>query len=220
MEEAFVRCLMVETGEEAKVLRLLSVLGLGRGLYPQRIRVRKIQGKWRQDRIRLLPGYVFVFSEERIPVWSYQRVAHVLKVLRYDREPEGYLAGPDLEFARTICELDGKLELLDAVDEEGFIQVTDSLLTRLNGEVLSADKQKRQVRIRIHLMGQPKTLYMNYQLLDAEGKPLDPVTETAEDESDERLTCRTPGLREDGGPPREGAPEKNGTEREEGENRT
>ena len=57
--------------------------------------------------MRLMPGYVFVFSDEEIPVRSYQGMEHVLKVLRYEREPEGYLHGADLDFARTICELDG-----------------------------------------------------------------------------------------------------------------
>ena len=56
MEGEYVRCLMVETGEENTVLQLLRVLGLGRGIYPQRIRVRKIRQVWRKDRIRLLPA--------------------------------------------------------------------------------------------------------------------------------------------------------------------
>ena len=192
-----VRCLMVETGEEAKVLRLLKIMELGRGIFPQRVRVRKIRGVWRKDHIRLLPGYVFVFQDEDIPVRYYQRVEHVLKVLRYDREPDGYLRGNDLEFARLIRELDGKMDILGAVDEAGFIRVTDALLKKLHGEVLSVDKGKHQVKIRVTLVGQPRIIHMNYQLLDDEGKPLDPVTEILDDEEDEWLTAWTPDFAED-----------------------
>ena len=197
MEGPLVRCLMVETGMESKVLQLLKVMDLGRGIFPQRVRIRKIRGVWRKDHIRLLPGYVFVFLDKEIPVRYYQRVEHVLKVLRYDREPEGYLHGPDLEFAQMVRELDGKMDILGAVDEEGFIRVTDSLLKKLHGEVLSVDKGKRQVRIRVNLVGQTRIIQMNYQLLDDEGKPLDPVTEMLDDEQDEWLTAWTPDFADD-----------------------
>lgn len=197
MQKPYVRCLMVETGEEKTILQLLAVRGLGRGVVPQRVRVRKIRGSWRKDHIRLLPGYVFIFAEEEIPIWKYQGLEHVLKALRYDREPNGYLRGPDLEFANTLRDLDGRLDILDAVDEEGFIRVTDLLLKRLHGEVISVDKGKRLVKIRVNLMGQPKIIQMNYQLLDEEGKPLDPVTELLDDESDDWITAWTPDFADD-----------------------
>ena len=192
MDGQFVRCLMVETGEEKTILQLMEARNLGRGIYPERVRVRKLQKNWKQDRIRLLPGYVFVFADEEIPVWQYQRMEHVLKVLRYDREPSGYLKGRDLEFARTICELDGKLDILKAVDEEGFIRITDELLKRLHGEVISVDRRKRNVKIRVQLMGQPKVITMNYQLLKEDGSPLTSMDEMVQDESDQWLTAFTP----------------------------
>ena len=71
-------------------------------------------------------------------------------------------------------ELDGKLEILEAVDENSFIRITDSLLKRMHGQVLSVDRGKRQVRIRISLMGQPKIVTMNYQLLGEEEEPEKP----------------------------------------------
>ena len=168
LEGPLVRCLMVETGQEETVCRLLATRGLGEGFFPRRVRIRKIQGRWRRDRIRLLPGYVFVFSGEQVPVLRYYRTEHVLKVLRYEREPDGYLRGEDLEFARTLKELDGQLDILEAVDEDSFIRITDTLLKRLHGQVLSVDRGKRQVRIRVTLMGQPKIVTMNYELLGEE----------------------------------------------------
>lgn len=196
--EPQVRCLMVETGEEKKVMQLLHVRRLGRGLFPQRVRIRKIRGVWRRDRLRLLPGYVFVYTdEEEIPIWKYQGMEHVLKVLRYDREPNGYLRGYDLDFANAICELDGKLDILEAVNEEGFIRITDKLLKQLHGEVISVDKGKRLVKIRFNLMGQTKIIQMNYQLLGDDGEPLDPVEELLDDESDEWFTAWTPDFADD-----------------------
>ena len=181
MEDQYVRCLMVETGQEDTVCRLLNVRNLGHGVSPLRVRVRKIRGVWQKDRIRLLPGYVFVFSEEDVPVRSCQGLEHVLKVLRYEKEPDGYLRGSDLDFARTVRRMDGQLDVLDAVDEAGFIRVTDALLQALRGEVVSVRKGKRQAVIRVNLMGRPKLIEMNYQLLDADGNVLTPAAEEAGD---------------------------------------
>ena len=71
------------------------------------------------------------------------------------------------------------------------------LLKKLHGEVLSVDKGKRQVKIRVNLVGQNRIIQMNYQLLDDEGNPLDPVTEMLDDEQDEWLTAWTPDFADD-----------------------
>lgn len=165
MAEPMVRCLMVTTGMEDTVAKVIAARGLGEGMTPRRVRVRKIRGTWLEDRLSLLPGYLFVYADREIPVREYQKLEHVLKVLRYDREPDGYLKGNDLEFALTVQELDGKLDVLDAVDEDGFIRITDHLLQRMGGVVESVNKGKRQVRIRTSLLGQERTIIMNYELL-------------------------------------------------------
>ena len=135
-------------------------------------------------------------------------------MLRYDREPDGYLRGQDLEFAKTVCDLDGKLDILNAVDEEGFIRVTDLLLKRLNGEVLSVQKGKRQVLIRVNLMGQSRIITLNYQLVDGDGNPLTPAEEMLEDTSDDWLTAWTPDFEDEAVEELDQAffPEKTGTE--------
>ena len=216
LEGPFIRCLMVETGEENTVIRLLKAMDLGRGICPRRVRVRKIRGVWRKDHMRLLPGYVFLFQEEDIPVRYIQRVEHVLKVLRYDREPEGYLHGDDLEFAGLIRELDGKLDILEAVDEKGFIRVTDTLLKKLHEEVISVDKGKHLVKVRVNLVGQERFIYLNYTLLDEDGNPLDPVAELLDDEEDEWLTAWTPDFAESLVSRMDGDSEKEGSTRPEG----
>ena len=171
-----IRCLMVEPGKEAATVRLLKVLNLGKGLYPQRVRIRKIRGKWMEDTIRLLPGYVFVYTDDEIPVWRYQFMDHVLKVLRYDREPDGYLRGVDLEFSETVGELDGKIDLMEAVSEGDFIHITDTLLKKINGRVVRVNRQKRLAEIEADLLGQKRTLMMNYKLIGDEEEKTEPET--------------------------------------------
>ncbi len=165
----FYRCLMVTTGQEEQVRQLLEAMHLGRGIIPQRVRVRKIRNEWKQDEVPLLPGYLFVHEEEEIPIWKYQQLLNVLRVLRYDREPYGYMRDRDMIFARTLFRVDGHITPLQAIDEGDFIRITDGLLKDLNGTVLTVDRHKRQAKIRLDLMGLTKVVYMNYVLLEKAG---------------------------------------------------
>ncbi len=169
----YYRCLMVTTGQEEHVRRLLEAVHLGRGIIPKRVRVRKIRDEWIQDDAPLLPGYLFVHEEEEIPVWKYQQLSDVLRVLRYDREPYGYMRNRDLLFARTLFRLEGRITPLEAVGEGNFVRITDGLLKDLNGTVLTVDRHKRQAKIRLDLMGMTKVVYMNYVLLEKVPAPLD-----------------------------------------------
>ncbi len=165
-EGPFYRCLMVTTGQEEYVRQLLSAMHLGRGIIPKRVRVRKIRNEWFRDEVPLLPGYLFVHEEEEIPIWKYQQLLNVLRVLRYDREPYGYMRNRDLSFAQTLFRVDGVVTPLEAIDEGDFIRITDGLLKDLNGTVLTVDRHKRQAKIRLDLMGLSRVVYMNYVLLE------------------------------------------------------
>ena len=173
------RCLMVTTGQEAYVLRLLNALHLGDGIIPKRVRTRHVRGEWKQDEVPLLPGYLFIHEEEEVPIWKYQMLQDVIRVLRYDREPYGYMRARDLHFAKTLFRVEGVVGPLQAVDEGDRIRITDGMLKDMNGTVLSVDRHKRQAKIRLELMGVTKVVYMNYILLEKQ------TTETGEEEPGE-----------------------------------
>ena len=169
---AHYRCLMVTTGREEYVIRLMNAIHLGRGLAPRKVRIRHIRGEWVQDEAPMLPGYVFIREEEPIPIWEYQQLQDVIRVLRYDQEPEGYMQARDMRFARTLFRAEGMVAPLQAVDEGDFIRITDGMLKDMNGTVLSVDRHKRQAKIRLELMVIPKVIYMSYVLLEKkEGSP-------------------------------------------------
>ncbi len=170
-EGPYYRCLMVTTGQEEYVRLLLEAMHLGRGIIPKRVRVRKIRDEWKQDEVPLLPGYLFVHEEEEIPVWKYQQLVNVLRVLRYDREPYGYMRNRDMLFAQTLFRVEGRITPLEAVGEGNFVRITDGLLKDLNGTVLTVDRHKRQAKIRLDLMGMTKVVYMNYVLLEKISDP-------------------------------------------------
>ncbi|MCR4876365.1 MAG: hypothetical protein K5922_04265 [Clostridiales bacterium] len=174
------RCLMVTTGQEQQVKQLLDALELGESVIPKAIRLRRGSSAGEGDRRLFLPGYIFVHEEQEVPLWKYQQLLNVIRVLRYDQEPYGYMKNEDLIFARTFFEMDGCIQPLQAIDEGDFIRITDGLLKNINGTVLSVDRHKRQAKIRIRLMGMEKVVYMNYTLLEKVEEPGDGKAPEAE----------------------------------------
>lgn len=156
------RCLMVNTGKEAYVQRLLQMIGLGECIIPKRVRIIRRKGVWSEELSPMLPGYLFVHETEEIPIWRYQQLLDVIRVLRYEKEPYGYMKERDLRFAETIFRVEGTVKPLKAVNDNGFIRITDEMLDDLNGTVLSVDRHKRMARIRIDLMGITKIVYLSY----------------------------------------------------------
>ena len=102
----------------------------------------------------MLPGYIFVRGGGS-PIWKYQLLQDVIRVLRYDQEPLTATCGPDLRFARTLFRVEGVVAPLEAVDEGDRIRITDGMLEDMNGTVLSVDRHKRLGEDpRLDLMGQ------------------------------------------------------------------
>ena len=82
----------------------------------------------------------------------------------------------DLEFSETVGELDGKIDLMEAVSEGDFIHITDTLLKKINGRVIRVNRQKRLAEIEAELLGQKRTLMMNYKLIGDEEEEPEPET--------------------------------------------
>ena len=179
-EEEQYRCLMVTTGREESTVRLMNAIHLGRGIVPKRIRVRRVRGEWLEDEAPMLPGYVFIREETEIPIQAYQRLQDVIRVLRYDQEPNGYMRARDLRFARALFRMEGVVSPLKAVDEGDRIRITDGMLRDMNGTVLSVDRHKRQAKVRLDLMGMSRVICMNYVLLEKEEQGTDGPPDRAE----------------------------------------
>lgn len=161
-----VRCLMCTTGTEDAVIHLIERRGLGRALTPRKVRQRRMHGTWEEDKVFLLPGYVFVYCEDtQTDAMTLLRLEHVIRVLRYADEPDGWLRGADLAFAQWIYGMDGVIGTLSAINEGSFIRITDGLLKDFNGEVLSVDRRKRLAKVRLDILDGSKIVWLNYDLL-------------------------------------------------------
>ena len=103
----YVYCLFCVTQRCAVIAKLMEVRGAYRAFSPRIIRKQRKKGENIERSFDLLPGYVFIYSEERLT--DYRAFFGIDGVIRrVGRRDDGYeLEGPDLDFAMKLLEKDG-----------------------------------------------------------------------------------------------------------------
>ena len=104
----------------------MEIRGAKRAFSPQIIRKQRKQGENIKKKFDLLPGYVFIYSEERLT--DYRFFFGIDGVIRrVGKTEEGYeLAGPDLDFAMKLLDLlnAGQPTVRDLPDYPQFMILT------------------------------------------------------------------------------------------------
>lgn len=161
-----VRCLFCETGREMRVVEQIEHHGYGHAIFPRRVKRIFRGGQWLEECKPLLPSYVFVFTNENTPAHELYRLPHVLRMLRYDHEPDGYLHGNDRELADVLLQKDGMIGVLEAVKEGSWISITDGLLKQMNGRVLQMDRRKQMAKIQLEVAGNVNQVWLSFECIE------------------------------------------------------
>ena len=146
-------CLFCRTQRCARIARLMEIRGVERAFSPKILSKYRKEGR-NMDRERdLLPGYVFLFSEERII--DYAMFAGIDGVIRrVGRTETGYeLEGPDREFAFGLLEKDGKVGALKMVAVGETVRLEDTLFDGSEGVITKIDYRKERARVDFRFEG-------------------------------------------------------------------
>ncbi len=143
----YVYCLFCRTQRCARIAQLLEIKGVQRAFSPKILSRQRKQGlniDWERD---LLPGYVFIFSDERLV--DYDMFAGIDGVIRrVGRTESGYeLEGADREFAIGLLGKDGKVGALNMIKEGETVRLENSLFDGSEGVVTKIDYRKERARV-------------------------------------------------------------------------
>lgn len=130
-----------------------------------------IQRKWvkgtAHEAVRtLLPGYIFVYADEKLeyPRETF-RLDSVIRLLG-DRD-EGYtLQGDDLRFARMLRECGGTIGILKAYKEGDRVKLVRDALGGVEGEIVKLDRPKGRAQIQYRFAGTICKTWVGYDLID------------------------------------------------------
>lgn len=165
-EYKYVRCLFCTTGKEEAVARGIEASGHGRALFPQRDKRFLVGRAWVERPVALLPGYVFVYSDEERAVYrSFGAAQHIIRVLAYGGGDDR-LTGRDREFADWLWRLQGRVGVLKALEVGDRIEIVDGAFKQLRGRITKMDRRRRTVRVELDTSGAIRQLWLAYEIVD------------------------------------------------------
>ncbi len=148
----YVYCLFCETNKCKKVASLLEMKGIDRAFAPQIIKRQRKLGQNVDMRFDLLPGYVFVYSSRKSESVSALRVEGVIRVLGLPED--GFcLRGADLDFAMSLLNKDGILDVMHLIRVGDKVEILDPIFNRCKGSVLHLDYRKQRANIEFAFSG-------------------------------------------------------------------
>ena len=140
-------CLFCLTQRCKVIAKLMEIRGADRAFSPRIIRKQRKQGQNITKEFDLLPGYVFVFSEERLT--DYRLFCGMDGVIRrVGRTEQGYeLAGSDLDFAMRLLEKNGVVGSMKACRVGDEVTLEDPLFSGCEGRVVEIDYRKERAKV-------------------------------------------------------------------------
>ena len=142
-------CLFCRTQRCQRIAQLLEIRenGVQRAFSPKILSRQRKQGLNIDRERELLPGYVFLFSDERLI--DYETFAGIDGVIRrVGRTESGYeLEGTDREFALNLLGNGGKVGALKMISVGETVQLENSLFDGSEGVVTKIDYRKERARV-------------------------------------------------------------------------
>ena len=125
----------------------MEIRGAARAFSPQIIRKQRKLGENVKKSFDLLPGYVFIYSEERLT--DYRFFFGIDGVVRRVGKTEGgyELTGPDLDFAMGLLDKDGVVGGMTVCRLGDEVTLTDPLFAGCEGKVIEIDYRKERANV-------------------------------------------------------------------------
>ena len=162
---AHVRCLFCETGKENSVVNTIHAKGWGYAIFAQSVKVVWRKLDWAETAAPLMPGYVFVYSdEEEERHANYSNTEHVIRVLKYNDGGE-ILTGADLEFADWLWRIDGKVGRMKALRIGERVEIIDGMFKALHGTIIKMNRRRKKMCVSIEMQGNPMKIWLSYELV-------------------------------------------------------
>ena len=146
-------CLFCRTQRCARIARLLEIRGVRRAFSPKILSKQRKLGLNIERERDLLPGYVFLFSDERLA--GYDAFAGIDGIIRrVGRTEAGYeLEGADRDFAMGLLGKNGKVGALKMVKLGETVRLEDPLFEGSEGVVTKIDYRKERARVDFRFEG-------------------------------------------------------------------
>ena len=129
------------------IAKLMEIRGVQKAFSPQIIRKQRVKGENKKMQFDLLPGYVFLYNEERLTDYTlFCGMDGVIR--RVGKTEKGYeLAGPDYDFAMQLYEKDGLVKSMELYQDGNEVRLMDPLFDGCEGKIVKIDYKKERAKV-------------------------------------------------------------------------
>ncbi len=149
----YVYCLFCQTQKCRSIAAELERRGIPRAFSPRILNHRRVRGRNIDQWNDLLPGYIFLFSEEELPGSGFlQGVTGVIR--RIGETENGYvLTGTDRDFAMGLLRRDGLVGQVTVHREGDIVTVDEPLFEGTLARITQMDHRKQRARLEYMFAG-------------------------------------------------------------------
>ena len=166
-------CLFCKTQRARAVARLLSVYGVKAAFTPLVLQHQRVKGEilevWRD----LLPGYVFLFTDEPLRDFSFLYRLKLDGPIRWlgDSERGRVLEGADEAFALGLYEKKGLLGVVKTFRGGERVVLNDPLFAGMNGVITKLERSKARARVEFDFDRARRSIWVAVDLLESVKQP-------------------------------------------------
>ena len=164
----FCYCVACQVDRCAQVAYMLEARGVLRAFSPQVLQHRAKEGRLEENYQDLLPGYVFVYSENELTnLWGFRDIEGINRWLRtlsgrYELELD------DFDFAMNLYDKNGILGKVKMVKIGDEMTVDDPVFRHVHGTVGKIDWRKKRARVDFIFHGMPCSIWTACELPDGD----------------------------------------------------
>ena len=160
-------CLFCETGKCDYVAKSIMRKISCRALYPKQVQHTWSKGKMIDIVHDLLPGYVFVYTEEEpLDIALLRSVQGIIRCLS-SQDKRFELTGSDEQFALMLLEKDGVIGKTKVYEEGQMIRICQGAFEGVETKILKVNRRNMRMQIEIPFAGRPVRTWVEYEVVKA-----------------------------------------------------
>ena len=128
---------------------------------------KKFKGKWHDVYQKLLPGYVFIETEDIEGLWlALRKIPVMTKLLGRGGDPYTSLNESETEWLLQLKGANGEVALsFIRVHENNEVSILSGPLTGMKGMIKKINLHKRVAEVEVNLMNQKITVYLGIEIV-------------------------------------------------------
>ena len=163
----FTYCLFCETAKCGYVAYSAEKKYGCRAISPKQVQHTWMKGKPVDIEHDLLPGYVFLYSEDQpLDITALRRIPGIIRCLQ-DQEKRCELSGSDEQFALMLLKKDGVIGKTKVYQEGQMIRICEGAYEGVETKILKVNRRNMRMQIEIPFASQKIKTWVEYEMVES-----------------------------------------------------